>query len=324
MLKAAGWNRFQFWRFHHWLYFNEKVFTTAKLRRLAATGGRPMPVLDDLRQNLEDARRSSEFGGALLLAVAFAAVVLAVLRRVRVTAALVAMAHVAWLLVVALGLQSWMRFPARIALPMAVIAAAAALAATRAGVLVEAWTGTNRRRTSVGLAVAGMSVAAWLIAEAWATRWTGGIDSACASDESRIAARAPTLVVLYTTTTCYRDPLRAQGRPYPSITLGWPIFSPLFYRGIARLGIDHGSDLARAMAAHPDAYVLLQPRHVSMVTRGFAMDLPGAELQEVESFGDAVLMRVVQGPAAAPAQDEQPPPEPRAAGDSSADPVGPP
>jgi hypothetical protein len=126
----------------------------------------------------------------------------------------------------------------------------------------------------------------------------------CAALEDRIAARAPALVVSYLEPSCHRAPLRAVPRPYPSVTLTWPIFSPPFYRGLARLGVSDPGDLVRTLAARPDAYVLVRRRYLDHVVRGFSTPDSSVALTELDASGpganDLVLARVVRLPRPAP------------------------
>ena len=157
-------------------------------------------------------------------------------------------------------------------------------------------------RVSVGYHVLALAAAAVLVAvagkRAEAFRTVRTDLPPCAALEDRILARQPALVVSYLEPSCHRDPLRAQPRSYPSVTLTWPIFSRPFYRGLARLGVFDPVELVPALARRPDAYVLVRRRYVDAVTRG--LSTPGADvaLTEIDASGpgalDLVLARVVR------------------------------
>jgi hypothetical protein len=93
------------------------------------------------------------------------------------------------------------------------------------------------------------------------------------------------------------------------VTLTWPIFSPPFYRGLARLGITDARALVPALAARPDAYVLVRRRYLASVVRGFSAGGAGGTaiaLTELDTTGpgalDLVLAHVVRsGATPAPA-----------------------
>jgi hypothetical protein len=53
-------------------------------------------------------------------------------------------------------------------------------------------------------------------------------------------------------------PLESYQLQFRPIDLGWNTFSPLFYRQIGALGIQHGFQLVDALVANPDAYLLGQ------------------------------------------------------------------
>ena len=300
LLKAAGWTADQFWRFTNRFYFTDRWFTPERLRQLHDTGGAPRPVWAALPKHVRDAQDAAGYGAALLAAIALAATGLAMLGLLARRAAAVAALHAAWLLGVAIALQRWMHFPDRIAVPMAVSAAGAALVAARAGLVRPAWADAVRwRRPGPALALAAAAVlvaVAGKRAEAFRTVRTDL--PPCAALEDRILARQPALVVSYLEPSCHRDPLRAQPRSYPSVTLTWPIFSRPFYRGLARLGVFDPVELVPALARRPDAYVLVRRRYVDAVTRG--LSTPGADvaLTEIDASGpgalDLVLARVVR------------------------------
>jgi len=298
VLRAAGWNNQRYWRFTTRLYFDDTWYTTARMRRLLATGGHPRPVLDDVPARLDETREAAGYAGALLAAVALAAAALALAGAVRRGAAALAVAQVAWLAAVALALGRSLRFPERIALPMAVAAACAALVATQRGVVFGAWTRARWRRLAAWIALgAAVALVAVSAVRAHALIWTGD-SGACGALEQRIAARAPSLVLSYKEPSCFPEPLRAEPRPYPSLTLSWPIFSPVFYRRIAAIGATRGRDLVPALAADANAYVLVQRGQLFKIARAFTQDLPGVQLREVDATGaapnDLVLVRAVR------------------------------
>ncbi|HEX7836122.1 MAG TPA: hypothetical protein VF469_01600, partial [Kofleriaceae bacterium] len=303
VLAAAGWTNDQYWRFTNRFYFNDDWFTPERLHRLHDTGGAPRPVLPVLPVHLRDAQDSAGYGAALLAAVALAAIGLARLGLVRRGAAVVSVLHLGWLLAVAIALQRWMHFPDRIAVPMAVGAACAALIAARQGAVVPAWGGAMGpipwRRVGPALALAAALALTLLAGKRVEDFRTVRTDlPSCTALEERIAARKPALVASYLEPSCQGAPLRARPRSYPSVTLTWPIFSPPFYRGLARLGITDPRKLVPALAARPDAYVLLRRRYLASVTRGFSTPEAGVALTEVDATGpgntDLVLARVVR------------------------------
>ncbi|HET7503407.1 MAG TPA: hypothetical protein VFK02_20440 [Kofleriaceae bacterium] len=307
VLAAAGWTTDRFWQFTNRFYFTDDWFTLDRLRRLHDTGGVPQPVFTTLPSRVRDAERAAGYGGALLAAVAAAVLALAMLGRIARDAAALAALHLVWLLAVALALQRWMHFPDRIAVPMAVGAACAAIAAARRGLVASAWQPPAAWRLGWPALALGAAVALILVAarrvEDFRTVRTDLPD--CGALEARIAARRPTLVVSYLEPSCARDPLTAAPRPYPSVTLTWPIFSPPFYRGLARLGVTDARKLVPALATHPDAYVLLRRRYLASVTRGLSTPAAGVALTEIDTTGpgamDLVLAHVALTPGAAPA-----------------------
>jgi hypothetical protein len=300
VLAAAGWTNDQYWRFTNRFYFLDDWYTPERLHRLHDTGGAPRPVLSVLPAHLRDAQDSAGYGATLLAAVVFAAIALARLGLVRRGAAVVSVLHLGWLLAVAIALQRWMHFPDRIAVPMSVGAACAALIAARQGAVVSAWGASiSWRRPGPALALAAALALTLLAGKRVEDFRTVRTDlTSCAALEERIAARKPKLVVSYLEPSCQGAPLRAKPRPYPSVTLTWPIFSRPFYRGLARLGITEPRELVPALAAHPDAYVLLRRRYLASVTRGFSTPESSIALTEVDATGpgntDLVLARVVQ------------------------------
>jgi hypothetical protein len=306
VLAAAGWTSDRYWRFTNRFYFHDDWYTPERLRRLHDTGGVPRPVLTALPTRLREAQGAAGYGAALLGAMALAAIALAGLGRITRAAAAVSVLHLAWLLAVALALERWMHFPDRIAVPMAVGAACAALIAARRGVVVPRWeAAVPWRRAVPALALAAavlLTVLAGKRAEDFRTVRTDL--PACAALEERIAARKPALVVSYLEPSCGLDPLRARPRSYPSVTLTWPIFSPPFYRGLARLGITDARALVPALVSHADAYVLLRRRYVDSVTRGFSSPEASVALTELDASGpgamDLVLARVVRSGSNAP------------------------
>ena len=288
VLTQAGWTPDRFWQFTNRFYFTDDWFTPARLRALHDTGGAPKPVLTALPTHLRDAQDATSFGGTVLAAVVLAAVALGALGLITRRAAIVAALHAAWLLVVAIALQRWLHFPDRIAVPMAVGAACAALVATRHGVVTARWDAIAWRR---GIPALAMAAALILLSGVRVERFrTVRTDlPACAALEDRIAARAPALVVSYLEPSCEPSPLRASPRPYPSVTLTWPIFSRPFYRGLARLGISDARALVPALAAHRDAYVLLRRRYVASVVRGLSWPAQPITLTEVDASGPGAL-----------------------------------
>jgi hypothetical protein len=193
-----------------------------------------------------------------------------------------------------------MHFPDRIAVPMAIGAASAALIAARDGADPAAWTAALPwRRPLPALALAAALLFALLALPRTAAFYTvhTGLPP-CAALESRIAARAPQLVVSYLEPTCDLSPLRAAPRDYPSITLTWPIFSPPFYRGLARLGVHDARDLVPALIAHPDGYLLVRRHRLASVARGLSTAALGVGLTEVDASGpsefDLVLAHVTR------------------------------
>ena len=298
LLARAGWTSERYWRFTNRFYFVDDWYTPERLRRLHDTGGAPRPVWTILPTHLRDAQRSAGYGATLLAAVAVAAIALALLGPIQRSAAALAVGHLGWLLVVAIALQRWMHFPDRIAVPMAIGAACAALIALRRGVVTPAWaTAIPWRRPGPALALvaaAALTLATAVRVEDFRTVRTDV--PPCAELERRIADRRPALVVSYLEPSCLGQPLRAAPRPYPSVTLTWPIFSPPFYRGLARLDVRDARDLVAALAAHRDAFVLVRRRYLDQVIRGFSTPGTRVTLSEVDATGpgatDLVLARV--------------------------------
>jgi len=306
VLEAAQWNADHYWRFTNRFYFTDDWYTPERLHRLHDTGGAPKPVLPRLPTHVRDAQDAASFGAAVLAAIALAAIAVAALGLIQRGAAAIAVIHVVWLLAVAIGLQRWMHFPDRIAVAMSVGAACAALIAARRGVVGPAWAAAIPwRRPGPAAALATALVLVLLAAKRVEDFRSVRTElPSCTELEDRIAARKPALVVSYLEPSCQLAPLRAQPRPYPSVTLTWPIFSRPFYRGLARLGITDARELVPALVAHPDAFVLLRRRYLDSVTRGFSTAVSRVELTEVDATGpgatDLVLARV--GPGREPAR----------------------
>jgi hypothetical protein len=300
VLERAGWDRRHYVRFQHWIYLDEAWYTVDRLRALRLTGGLPRDVT--VAGAALHARGSSGHGYHLLGTVLVAGLALAITGLGRRRALGLGLAHLAVLAVVGGTLQRWLRLPARLAMPMALLAAAATWIAVRSECDGEAWARLGAvlrarwwRAALGGLAVAG--ALAWLGPALLSTIPHAPEPSACADFERRLVARDPALVVVHAQAACSRDPLRARPRPYPHLSLDWDVFSVPFYRGLARLGITRGAELVPRLVDDPRVYILAERRFLQALEGMVADDAPGARLDEIDAAGprpgDLVLLRVV-------------------------------
>lgn len=83
------------------------------------------------------------------------------------------------------------------------------------------------------------------------------------------------------------SPLETYQTRFRSIELGWNTFSPLFYRQISALGIDHGYQIVDAMISNPKAYVLgKEPWCYALLAYATRHDNKQINVVKVRQFSD--------------------------------------
>ncbi len=288
LLRAAGWDARHFRRFEEFTGIDEGWYTVERLRALRETGGRPYPL--DLPKALRQTWLAGGHGSRLLALVLVLALVLAA-AGARLGPALV-LAHAVAVLAAGIVLLRFQRFPARVAVPMTLLAACAAWLSLRADATDDA----SRPAPKLASLLVLLGALAWLLPALADRVPTAGRTAECAAFERRLQARGPALVVVHAQAACWRDPLRAEPRPYPYLSLDWDNFSVPFYAGLKRLGIARGADLATRLVDDPNVYLLAERRFLPAVAGMVSEDAPGARLLEIDTAGEGpdapVLLRV--------------------------------
>jgi hypothetical protein len=289
VLKAAGWTPRRWTRFQHFLELDDRWYSTTRLQRLRETGGVTVPAAPQIRGAAQTVVRNSGYAAGLVGGSVVAAIALAGVGLVRRRVAVLAVAQVAAVVAVAIGLYVSVRFPGRVALPIAVVTAVAVQVVIGAGLREDRcarWRELARRRAPivaaglVAMAACGWSVASRLPDPSQTDR------AACAAFERRVDARDPALVVLVLQGWCAQDPLRDRDPSYPTIRLGWATFSPPWRRALERAGVTQPADLIPTAVARDDMYLLLERFRTGQVLVAFSEDVPDLRFEEVDASGD--------------------------------------
>ena len=247
------------------------------------------------------AYNNAGFGGALLLASILIALGLESVGLLGRRSALLALGHVVLLVAVAVAMQRAMRFPERIALPLSLLAGAAVWRSLLVGTVEDRqpklaeyrrW----REASLVSLATFLLAGGALVATAKQLAAMLPRPDPACELFEARLAEQQPSLVVAHEGEGCRRDPMRPDPRPYPTVILGWSIFSPPFYNGIARVGARRADELLSALAADRRSFVLARRSSLVEVRKAFRKATPEVDLEEVDAVDGLLLLR----PAARP------------------------
>lgn len=305
ILRHAGWTNARYQAFQSWLFLDEDWFSLKRLERLRETGGDPRKVTwSFLVEAVGEARDSAGYGGTLLLFGVLLACGLASVRLLDRRSGLLCLGCILLFTALAVAMQRSMRFPDRIALPLSLLAAAAVWVNVLWGASEDTWRATYRGRGwSLGsLATLLVSGGALVATATRLVAFAPRADASCEAFEARLAERRPTLVVAYLGAGCARDPLRADPRPYPTVILGWPIFSPPFYSGIAKLGAPRADALVSALSSDENSYVLAWGYDLNRIREVFRGAVPELGLETLDSLasrrGKLVLMRATQSASA--------------------------
>ena len=296
VLARAHWTRAQSYWFQRWMFFDERDFSIERLEALLATGGKPRPFPTHIVKRKLAGQMKPGMAGSWVVAGAAVALALLVLGRVSVGAALVALGEVPWLVGLILLALARARFPERIGLPMVEVAAVGSAVALASGIRRA-----RAKISSARLAVAGVLglCAVVLVARPVVSlvRHQGLPHSSPVLREiDQRIAELNGHVVVYDGAASNRDPLALSPRAYPAIELGWPTFSPLFYRNLRALGVEHGYQLLPALVDNPHAYVLTYRRYRGRFVRYYRNRLHlDVKLEVVLRFPQArsILYRVV-------------------------------
>ena len=302
VLGAAGWDPRHYRRFARWVYLDEAWYTTERLRALRETGGLP----GDLEPGaaISYARSSAGYAFPLLVAAILAAGALALSGLGSARAVAVGLVHLAVFVVAAAMLQRWLRFPARVAVPMSLVAAVAVWVAVRADCDPARWAqaGSRLRARPLRAAAAALALALAVVFAFQGLARTlpraTALPVARLELEKRLLARNPALVVVHAQAGWSRDPLRARPRDYPHLSLDWDIFSVPFYGALRRIGATRGADLASRAVDDEHVYFLAERRFQADLAGMVKEDAAGARLLVVDRTGptsdDLVLLRAVR------------------------------
>ncbi len=299
ILSQAGWTKARYQAFHSWLFLDEDWFSLERLQRLRETGGEPRKVTwSFLVQAVGETYDSAGYGGTLLLFGVLLACGLESVHLLDRRSGLLSLGCILLLTVLAASMQRSMRFPDRIALPLSLLAAAVVWVNVLWGAAEDTWRTAYRRWREwslLSLATGFLAGGALVATAAQLVGIAPRADASCEAFEARLAERRPTLVVAYLGAGCARDPLRADPRPYPTVILGWPIFSPPFYRGIARVGAPRAQALVSALSSDENSYVLAWSDELYLIRQLFRRAAPELHLDTVDSVagrrGKLVLVR---------------------------------
>lgn len=305
-LRHAGWTNARYQAFQSWLFLDEDWFSLERLQRLRKTGGEPRKATwSFLVQAVGETYDNAGYGGTLLLFGVLLACGLESVGLLDRRSGLLSLGCILLFTALAVAMQRSMRFPDRIALPLSLLAAAAVWVNVLWGAAEDTWRAADRRWREWSLVTLATLLLAGGALVATATRLVAiapRADASCEAFEARLAERRPTLVVAHLGAGCARDPLRADPRPYPTVILGWPIFSPPFYSGIARVGASRADALVSALSSDENSYVLAWSSELYLIREGLRGAVPELRLKTVDSVtsrrGKLVLIRATQSASA--------------------------
>jgi len=261
LLKRAGWTADEYRDFMNWNFYDDEVFTLAKLQRLIDTGGVPTRITAASAMNvLRTILDESPAAMWLFLAAVLGAVLLAWLRVIAPRRGLVfGLGYLACEIAVPQWMASQYRFPQRVSLPFYLVAAfglfvilAREIAARPAELELPR---PRARAASYALLVTSVVLFLWarnLIA--WTARPTHGYTPEARAFIARTNARGGFLFPQAVTTDF--DPLIADPLGYSGLPGGWGTFTGLWYKYLARFGLHHFKEVLPWMVNNPDAYVM--------------------------------------------------------------------
>jgi hypothetical protein len=259
MLERAGWTLESYHDFIAWRFIDEDEFPLEKVQRLVDTGGVPQApeptwIYNQLREIVHD---SSVSVFLFLLAVA-AGIGLAWLGMVDRNAALFSIGYLVFVTMAALWTGMHFRFPQRVSVVYYAVSAfglyiyLARVLADRAGPATPAPDGPRARAVAAVIGVLALGWAHGLLA--WIDRPPWRYEAQLQAFEDRVAGRNAFVFVHVQAGQSHHDPLRVVQRSYDGLAGGWGVFSPAWYRNIARLGVRRGADVFGAMIDNRNAY----------------------------------------------------------------------
>ena len=309
LLERAGWTIDEYRDFINWRFYDDQLYTVAKLRRLIDTGGVPSRItmasaVSVLRTILEDSPAATW----LFLAGVLGAVLLAWLRVIEPGRGLVfGLGYLACEIAVPVWLASQYRFPQRLSLPFYVVAALGMfviLACETAARPAEPELPPARARHA-RLALLVTAVVLFLWARnviAWADRPTAGYTPEARAFIARTNARGGFVFPQGVFITDY-DPLAVDPHGYAGLLGGWGSFTGLWYDYLARFGLHHFGEVLPWMVGNPDAYVMaaldsrtsLEDWHRRLLDNP-AVRLAVVDVADIPWWGRVALFRMVTQP----------------------------
>jgi hypothetical protein len=259
LLERTGWTRESYHDFIAWRFIDENEFPLEKVRRLVDTGGMPQAleptwIYNQLREIVDD----SPVSVCLFLLAVAAGIGLAWLGVIDRNAALFSIGYLVFVTMAALWTGMHYRFPQRVSVIYYAVSALglyiylAHVLAERVGPGAPTPRGPRARTVAAVIAVLTLGWAHSLIA--WIDRPPWPHEPQLRAFEDRVAARNAFVFVHVQAGQAHHDPLRVVPRSYDGLAGGWGVFSPAWYRSIARLGVHRGSEVFGAMIDNRNAY----------------------------------------------------------------------
>ncbi len=260
LLERAGWTLDEYRDFSNWLMADDTEFSTAKVRRLADTGGVPSPV--GVSESFGVLRGIVVHSGAsvwLFLASIAGALLLAWLGIIdRRRAVWFSLGNLAFLMLVPVAMAMMSRFPQRIALSFYTVAAFGMFVFLAGEIASSPPRTESQRRPAVAVLVLSLFMLMWarnLVA--WTDRESWPYHTTLREFADRVRARDGFIMVAVGITEM--DPLLADPRGYDALPSGWGTFTAPWFEYIHRFGIQSGSELLHRMIDNPNAYVVATP-----------------------------------------------------------------
>jgi hypothetical protein len=260
LLERAGWSLDDYYDFMSWRIGDETQFTTEKVRRLADTGGVPIPMkFGDAVAVLRAIAVHSAASLWLLFSIAAGGCLLAALGVIDRTRALwFCIINLTILMTVPVVMEATSRFPQRVSLQFFTIAAFGMFAVLANEISRRPMRPTVGRRGLAALAAFSLFVSVWSQdLYAFTRREPFRYHTPLREFAERVTARKG--LVMGGLGVAEMDPLLADPRGYDALPSGWGTFSYPWFAYLQRFGIHSGSELLHRMIDNPDAYVIAGP-----------------------------------------------------------------